>query len=72
MTDVPSQYKLDAQGLQLTQVKTATIGRPALVHLAKMRGAWPRTARPYKIREAVYKNELPAENAEVKTQALII
>lgn len=43
-----------------------------MVHLAKMRGACPRTARPYKMREDVKRKELPAEKAEVKTHALMM
>ena len=38
----------------------------------KIRGACPRMARPYKMREEQNKNELPAENALVKIAALMM
>lgn len=55
---------------KLTQKMTATMGRPFLVHLAKMIGACFLSANPYKIRDEVNRYELPAEKAEVKTHAL--
>lgn len=53
-------------------VRTATTGRPAFVQYAKTFGAWPRVARPYRIRDAQNRKELDAESAEVKTAALMI
>lgn len=41
------------------------------MHFAKNLGAWPRTARPYKIREDAKRLLLPAENALVSIAALI-
>ena len=41
-------------------------GKPFLVQMQKNPGAWPVHARPYKIRDAAYTREFPAENAEVK------
>ena len=38
----------------------------------KMRGACPRMERPYKMRDEQKRNELAAENALVKTTALMI
>jgi hypothetical protein len=42
------------------------------VQYEKIRGACPRIDRPYKIRDEQNKNELLAENALVKTAALMI
>lgn len=53
-------------------VRTAIIGRPCFVQYAKIFGACPRMARPYKIRDEQNRNELPAEKALVKIAALII
>jgi len=50
----------------------AVYGRPFFVHIAKKEGACPLNANPYKIRDAANRKELPAEKAEVKTQALIM
>ena len=55
-----------------TVASTAMIGRPFSVQYEKTRGACPRMDRPYKIRDEQNKNELPAENALVKTAALMI
>ena len=54
------------------EVRTATIGRPAFVQYAKTFGACPRIDRPYRIRDEQNRKELDAENAEVKTAALMI
>lgn len=51
---------------------TAAKGKPAFVQYVKNVGAWPRRARPYKIREAQNKKLLPAEKADVKMAALTI
>lgn len=50
---------------------TATQGRPLLVVFAKILGADPDTARPYRAREEVYKSEDPADQAEDRRQALM-
>ena len=48
------------------------MGRPFFVHLAKILGACPRSARPYRIRDEQKRKLLPAENALVKIPALTI
>lgn len=53
-------------------VKIATIGNPFFVQIAKNLGACPLKANPYRIRLEQNKNELPAENADVKIAALTI
>ena len=50
----------------------AVIGRPFFVQYEKTRGACPRMERPYKMRDEQKRNELAAENALVKTTALMI
>ena len=47
-------------------------GKPFLVHLAKILGACPSQARPYKVREAAYRSEFPAEKAATRMTALMI
>ena len=53
------------------QKMTEMRGRPDWVQREKILGAWPRRARPYKIRDAQKRKELVAEKALVKTQALM-
>lgn len=48
------------------------MGRPLLIVLAKMRGAWPSHAMPYSVRDAAYKSELPAEKAAMRMTALMM
>lgn len=67
-----SKPKRSGSTAKLTQNPTAMMGNPFFVHLAKIRGAWPRRASPYKIRDEVNKKLLPAENALVKTPALMM
>lgn len=42
------------------------------MHLAKIFGALPSMARAYRVREEVYRSELPALKAEVKMTALMM
>lgn len=39
--------------------------------LAKMRGALPSAARPYRVRDAMYRSELAALSTNMRMQALI-
>jgi hypothetical protein len=55
-----------------TENPTAIRGSPELVHLAKILGACPRRARPYRIRDEQKRNEFAALNALVMTPALMM
>lgn len=57
--------------VKLTQTRTATKGSPEDVHFARNLGACRLTARPYRIREALKRVLFAAENALVRTAALI-
>lgn len=64
--------RLQKENERRTQNNTETMGRPFFVQYVNIRGACPRMARPYKMREAQNTNELPAENALVKIAALMM
>ena len=51
---------------------TAKSGSPLLVQYANTFGACPRSASPYSTRDEQNRNELPAENADVNTPALMM
>ena len=53
-------------------IKTHQMGKPFFVQVRRNPGAWPMHAKPYMIRDAAYKREFPAENAEVKMAALMM
>ena len=47
----------------------AQIGTPCLVHREKIRGAWPSSDMPCRVRAAAYSNPLPALKIDVMIRA---
>ena len=70
-SDDSDTFMNDKNAKQLTK-STEMIGSPFFVQKVKIRGACPRSDRPYRIREAQKRNELLAEKAELKIAALMI
>lgn len=68
----PARIFMNASKRNTLQERTAARGSPAGVQRAQNLGACPRKASPYKMRELQKRKELPAENAEVKTMALMM
>lgn len=68
----PEEVFMNAKKANALVKSTAARGRPFFVQYVKILGACPRRARPYNTREEEKRNELPAENAEVKMHALMM
>ncbi|KAJ5047580.1 uncharacterized protein L3040_003402 [Drepanopeziza brunnea f. sp. 'multigermtubi'] len=66
LSDATLRY---ARPLKSAVNPTAMYGTPCFVHLAKILGALPATAREYREREDMYKKEFPEDHAEVMTMA---
>ena len=71
---VMGAHKLEAndKNANALAASTAKSGSPLLVQYANTLGACPRSASPYSTRDEQKRNEFPAENAEVKTPALMM
>lgn len=52
--------------------KRAGYGTPMRLTRAKIFGAWPWTARPYRVRVPMYKSEFAAERTKMRIAALMI
>jgi hypothetical protein len=63
---------MSARNAKILENPTAIRGSPEFVHLAKILGACPRRARPYRIRDEQKRNEFAALNALVMTPALMM
>src|ERR1700712_5725002 len=50
---------------------TAYTGTPHRLQRMSMAGAWPSSAKPYSVREAIYTQDEPHDRAEVMMMALI-
>lgn len=66
------QEEQTPRGTTLTEANMENNGRPFLVQYVKNFGACPRSARPYRIRDAQNRKLFPAEIALVKIPALMI
>lgn len=68
----PDDTFMNASHEKAPEARMAAIGRPCFVQYARNRGACPRNARPYRIRDELNRKELPAEKADVKMHALMM
>jgi hypothetical protein len=69
----PDEWTLrNTRAQNIVQKINAGYGTPIRLTLLKIAGAFPSTAKPYKVREPMYKSELAALITKMRIAALII